>query len=81
MNLHLVMRWSYLLAWLFGALAVVLRVVERIRGTALSSLPASTRGMLMFAGFLFVASMATAAYEQATRTQPEEKPKAKAAGA
>ena len=61
-----VMRWSYLLAWVFAALAVGARGLETIGVHALSSMPVTSRGLLFFSGFLFLATIATGTYAQAS---------------
>ena len=60
-----VMRLSYVLGWLFAAVAVVSKALEAVGVQAVQKLPASPRGILFFAGFLFLATVASAACEQA----------------
>ena len=66
MNLNSIMRYTYVLGWLFAALALVYRALQWA-GVSRLGLPVTSRGVLFFSGFLFVACIATAAYEQATR--------------
>lgn len=66
MNLNLVMRLTYLLAWAFAAFAVIYRLLEIVGLSALRVLPVTSRGVLFFSGFLFIATIATAAYAKAT---------------
>ena len=67
MNLNSIMRYTYVLGWLFAALALVYRGLQCIMGASRMGLPVTSRGVLFFSGFLFLACIATAAYEQATR--------------
>ncbi len=68
------MRYTYVLGWVFGALAIVYRVVERFLPGTIQSVPMTSRGMLFFSGLLFVCTIATGIYAQAIRT--EQKPAA-----
>ena len=58
-------RLSYLLGWLFAAVAVIYKGLEIAGVHALDRMPISARGVLFFACFLFLATVASAAYEQA----------------
>ncbi len=60
-----VMRLSYVLGWLFAALAVLCKALDAIGVQAVQKVPIAPRGILFFAGFLFLATVASAAYEQA----------------
>ncbi len=64
MNLNSAMRVTYALAWVFAALALIQRALEYVMLLHVN-LPATSRGMLFFSAFLFLATMATAAYAQA----------------
>jgi len=72
MKLHSTMRYTYSLGWLFGALAILYRIVERLFPGLIQHVPVTSRGMLFFGGFLFVCTIATGIYCQVMRT--EEKP-------
>lgn len=74
MKLHSAMRYTYLLGWLFGALAILYRVVEWLFPGMIQHIPVTSRGMLFFSGFLFMCTIATGIYAQVMRT--EEKPAA-----
>ena len=63
MNLNSIMRYTYLLGWLFAALAVAYRGLELM---SLIRLPITSRGVFLFSCFLFLACIATAAYAQVT---------------
>lgn len=65
MNLISIMRLSYVLGWVFAAIAVIWRGLEIAGITVLSNLRLTSRGVLIFAAFLFVASIASATYAQA----------------
>lgn len=65
MNLNSAMRLTYLLAWVFTAVAVIYRALEVMSVTAVRVLPVTSRGVLFFGGFLFLATIATAEYMRA----------------
>ena len=60
-----VTRMSYVLGWVFAVVAVLSKGLAATGVEAVHKLPASPRGILFFACFLFLATVATAAYEQA----------------
>ena len=64
MNLYSVARLTYVLAWIFAALSIIYRAVLFTDKIYHPLLPASSRGVLFFAAFLFLASIATAQYAQ-----------------
>ncbi len=66
------MRYTYVLGWVFGALAILDRIFERFLPGLIQNLPVTSRGMLFFSGLLFVCTIATGIYAQAIRT--EQKP-------
>jgi len=59
------MRLSYILGWIFAAIAVLDKALVALGVQAVDRMPVSPRGILFFAGFLFLATIASAAYEQA----------------
>lgn len=59
-----VLRLSYGLGWIFAALSLVCRGLQVMGVHAVDKLPASPRGILFFACFLFLAAIATAVYGQ-----------------
>lgn len=65
MNLNSVMRLSYLLAWVFAAIAVIYRALEMFHVVPNNVLQVSSRGVMFLSGILFLATIATAAYAQA----------------
>lgn len=65
MNLNSIMRLSYVLGWVFAAVAVVYRGIEMAGAFANRTMPVSSRGVLFFAGFLFIASIASSSLAQA----------------
>ena len=65
MNLSSVMRLSYLLAWVFAAIAIIYRLAELFHVVAKDILGISSRGVMFGSGLLFLATIATAAYAQA----------------
>lgn len=71
MNRNLIMRSTYSLAWVLAMLAVVYRAIQFLR-VPIGSLPVSSRGLLFASGFLFLAGIATNAYEQFTRSVQEK---------
>lgn len=64
MNLKSVMRLTYFFAWVFAALALIYRALA-YAGVLYVRLPASSRGVLFFSVFLFIATIATGVYAQA----------------
>ena len=62
-------RISYVLGWVFAAVAVLCKGLDAAGVAVLSKLPVSPRGVLFFAGFLFLATIASAAYEQSQNTK------------
>lgn len=64
MNLKSVMRLTYLFAWVFAILALIYRALA-FAGVIYVDLPATSRGVLFFSAFLFMASIATGVYAQA----------------
>ncbi len=64
MNLTGIMRISYLLGWVFAVLAVVYRGLQMLGIQALNRVGVTSRGVLFFSGFLFLVTVATAAYAQ-----------------
>ncbi len=77
--MNTIMRLSYMLAWVFAALAVIYRGLEIVAASAVQRLPLSSRHVLFFSGFLFVATIATAAYAQATGSAQASKSRSTAA--
>jgi preprotein translocase subunit SecG len=67
MNLSSIVRYTYVLGWLFAALSLVYRALQWTMGESRMGLPVSSRGVLFFSCFLFLACIATAAYEQVAR--------------
>jgi hypothetical protein len=63
MNLKFVMRMTYLFAWVFAILALIYRGLA-YAGVIYVTLPASSRGVLFFSAFLFMATIATGVYAQ-----------------
>lgn len=79
MDLKLVIRYTYLLGWAFGAVAVIFRLLEKLGVQVVQAVPLTSRGVLFFAGFLFVACIASCLYAQATAVVTKDKAKAAAA--
>ncbi len=65
MSLNFVMRYTYLFAWVFAVLAIIYRGLQMFGIAWAERLPVTSRGVLIFSGFLFIATMATAAYAKA----------------
>ena len=65
MSLNLVMRVTYLLGWASAIVALLYRALQILGIEAVKHLPLGSRGILFFGGFMFVATIATAAYAQA----------------
>ncbi len=65
MNLNSIMRSTYMLGWIFAVLALVYRALQ-MAGVVQSLAGATSRGVLFFSGFLFLVTIATAAYAQAS---------------
>ncbi len=59
-----VLRLTYALGWVFAALSLICRGLQVLGVEAVNKLPASPRGILFFACFLFLAAIASAAYGQ-----------------
>jgi hypothetical protein len=57
MNLNLIMRYTYSLAWALAALAIIYRALLYLRLPL--NLPVSSRGVFFASGFLFLACIAT----------------------
>src|SRR6516225_5852996 len=56
MNLSSVMRLSYLLAWVFAAIAIIYRLAELFHVVAKDILGISSRGVMFGSGLLFLAT-------------------------
>lgn len=70
MSLNFVVRYTYLFAWVFALAAVIFRGLERAGIKAIALFPTTSRGFLIFSAFLFIACVATVAYEQAQQSAP-----------
>ena len=55
---------TYVLGWVFAGIAVLCKGLEALKVDAVDRLPMSPRGILFFACFLFLATVATAVKEQ-----------------
>ncbi|MGH9521395.1 MAG: hypothetical protein ACRD3E_02550 [Terriglobales bacterium] len=64
MNLYSVARLTYVSAWIFAAISLLYRAVLFTGRIYRPLFPASSRGVLFFAAFLFLASIATSQYAQ-----------------
>ena len=65
MNLNSVMRFTYLLAWASAIIAILYRGLQILGMKWIERVPVTSRGVLFFSAFLFLATLATAAYTQA----------------
>jgi hypothetical protein len=65
MNLNFVLRYTYLLAWAAFVIAIIYRALQILGLGWAEKLPVTSRGVLFLSGFLFVATIATAAYSRA----------------
>jgi len=65
MNLNFVMRYTYLLAWAAFVIAIIYRALQMLSMAWAEKLPVTSRGVLFLSGFLFLATIATAAYSKA----------------
>ena len=72
MKLRSVMRYTYSLGWVFGALAIGYRLIDRLFPKMIEHVPTTPRGMLFFSAFLFLCTIATGIYAQVMSR--EEKP-------
>ena len=63
-----IMSSTYWLGWIFGLLAIIYRGLQSLGMRQLDSLPVSSRGTLLFSGFLFLACIATGIYQQQARS-------------
>ncbi len=80
MNLIAIVRWTYLLGWITAAAAVLYRLLLLASDSLPRVLTFEPRTLLDFSLFLFVVSIATAAYAHLVRDVPA-KEKAKSASA
>ena len=75
MNLNLVLRITYGFAWAFFVIAIIYRILLAFKVLEWDKMPFEAHTVLLFSGFLFVVTVATAAYIQA------QTPKSRGTGA
>ncbi len=81
MNLRAVMRITYGLGWIALAIALIYRALLFTGLFRPENVGFAPRTMLLFSGFVFVVSIATAMYLQTSQQVPAAKDKSKAATA